>query len=77
MAQCIHCGGELPEGAAFCRLCETILTEKAAAKPPLLWRKTLLLGGILGCLLLALLAGGLAAHLAMENAPPPHAPQVE
>ena len=50
MAQCIHCGGELPEGAAFCPHCETILTEKAAAKPPRLWRKTLLLGGILGCL---------------------------
>lgn len=76
MAQCIHCGGELPEGAAFCPHCETILTEKAAAKPPRLWRKTLLLGGILGCLLLALLAGGLAVHRAIQNAPPPHEPQV-
>lgn len=67
--RCKNCGAELPEGAAFCPHCETILVEKRRPREPHLWRRKAL--AMLAAL--ALLGGG---ALALWKAPSPHVAEV-
>lgn len=49
--QCVYCGAELPQDAAFCPACARSQQEPVAQKPPRVWRKK---AAILGASALAL-----------------------
>ena len=71
--ECINCGAELPDGAAFCPHCETVQRDKLpmSAPPRRRGRIFAVLGGVLA---LALAFGG---GYFLGRSPSPGAPAAE
>jgi hypothetical protein len=61
LTKCIHCGHELPAGAAFCPYCETQQTDTVALQAPRRKRKLII------AVIAAMLAAALAIFLAVRS----------